>query len=434
MALRCIAPPPSSTIHAQLLCTALALTATLPLHADPVAAQPASRFVDSIGVNVHAHGLYERHHDAVTAKLGELGVRHLRDGAQPRACAFAMDFFTAHGIKTTWITGRRVGGEKEWLSPLKPEAIDEELRDIRERALAATSAIEGPNEYDLHSDKRDPDWPATLRRYHQLVFEKVKADPALRALPVIGPSLTSEEAYKKVGDLDAWIDFTCLHHYQSTRHPGTPGWGANGYGSIDWALKYLAPRQSPSGKPVMSTECGYQPGGGDRISEQAQAKYLPRMFAEFFRRGYFRSYQYELLGNEWGLLRDDLSERPAFVALKNPIALLRDDGNAASASLDFALENAPGDMRQLLLRKSDGAFCLLLWREVPSWDVDKKRDLAPATSPVTFSCAPMRAATLHTLNAAGEMAVSKPQLAEDKTIRIDIGDTLSILHIQLVAP
>ena len=399
--------------------------------ATPIAvpAQAAARFVDSIGVNVHAHGLYVKHHEAVRQKLGELGVLHVRDGAHPKACELAMGFHAAHGIKTTWVTGRRVGGAEEWKSPLNDRAIDAELKDIRERALAATTAIEGPNEYDLFSDKRDLDWPATLRRYQQLVFEKVKADPVLRDFPVVGPSLTSEEAYRKVGDLDAWTDYACVHHYQSTRHPGTPGWGANGYGSIDWTLKYLVARQSPSGKPVMSTECGQEPGGGDRISEAAEAKYLPRMFAEFFRRGYFRSFKYELLGNQWGLLRNDLSERPSFAAMKNLITLLRDPAAAAPGSLELSIHGAPADLRCVLLRKSDGSFWLLLWRETPSWDVERKRDLAPPPAAITLALAQPAARAVVFL--PGRAQKAQQEFAAPRTLALSVDDELMLVQLEV---
>ena len=171
--------------------------------AEPVKSEPAARFIDSIGANVHPCENYERHHDVLKKKLGELGVRHVRDGTTPKSFRLAMSFYKAHGIKTTFITGRRVGGEKEWSSPLRPEGIIDELNGLCGQALAATAAIEGPNEYDLHSDQRDPDWPATLQNYQRLVFTHANEDPAPRPLPVIGPSLTSEEAYRKVGDLDA---------------------------------------------------------------------------------------------------------------------------------------------------------------------------------------------------------------------------------------
>ena len=355
-------------------------------------ARPAEDFVESLGVNVHAQHLYDTLHEALAQKLGEAGIRHVRDGAHDKAFAHATSFFEKHGIRTTFITGRRIGGRTEWKSPLDVTKVEAELRGIREKALAATAAIEGPNEYDLFHDERDKQWAETLREYQRRVFAGVKADPALRHLPVIGPSLTSEAAYSEAGDLGAFLDFTCLHLYQSTRHPGTAGWGPGGYGSIAWNLRHAAVQNGAAApaRPVQVTECGYVSSvkvGG--VPEEVEGKYLPRMYAEFFRRGIARSFKYELMDGDskdagdaqkhYGLLRSDLGEKPAFVALKSLIGLLADskwDAEAkkrvtpafAPASLAFSLAGATNQVRHLLLQKSDGTFHLLLWQEVESYE------------------------------------------------------------------
>ena len=206
------------------------LVHTVLVRAYPLLARSADEFAESVGVNVHAHTLYEKHHTAVKAKLKELGVRHVRDGSDANSCRYAAEFFSELGIKTTFITGRRVGGKVEYKSPLDPAKIDDELAQIKNTALAAAAAIEGPNEYDLFHDERETDWSGKLRTYQRELYGKVKGDAHLRTLPVVAPSLTSEAAYQAVGSLDEWIDLSCLHLYQSTRHPGTGGWGSNGYG------------------------------------------------------------------------------------------------------------------------------------------------------------------------------------------------------------
>ena len=59
----------------------------------------------------------------------------MRDGTTTKSFELAMSFFKTHGIKTTFITGSRVGGEKEWSSPLRPEGIVDELNELRDQAL-----------------------------------------------------------------------------------------------------------------------------------------------------------------------------------------------------------------------------------------------------------------------------------------------------------
>jgi hypothetical protein len=182
--------------------------------------------------------------------------------------------------------------------------------------------------------------------------------------------------------------------YQSSRWPGNNGWGSNGYGSITWALNWLARFQSPSGKPIQSTEAGYNtdlPSGG--ISEIAECKYTTRMFAEFFRRGFTRTYKYELVsegqpGREgaFGFLRNDLSEKPAFEGVKNLISLLSDKGpDFEPDSLNYVLDDQVNDTRQILFQKRNGDFYLMIWLELPSWDVNANKDLYPPAQQILLT-------------------------------------------------
>jgi len=394
--------------------------------AAPMAAKSADHFVDSIGVNVHAHGDYVTHHEILKTKLGELGVRYVRDGAHNKAFELGQSFFAAHGIRTCYITGRRVGGYTEWKSPLDLSKVPGEIADIKTQGLAHTVAIEGPNEYDLFSDSRETDWPGKLRKYQQAVFEQVKADPDLRRLPVIGPSLTSEGAYISAGSMDAWMDRACVHHYQSWRHPGTGGWGANGYGSITWMLTRCVSQQSPAGKPVWNTECGYSRPG---TPEHIEGIYAPRMFAEFYRRGYEKSFKYELLGDEWGLLRGDLTERPAFSAVKNLIALLGDPGAAFTpGSLDYTFTSSTSDVRQVLLQKRHGVFYLLLWRETSRWNGDTKveSNVAPANVTLDFNQSIARVDVFQpNISTAIQQSFTTPA-----TISLSVPDQILIVRIR----
>ncbi len=362
-----------------LLMAAILIAVSHRAQSAPVTATSADGFVDSIGVNTHwSYGnVYQTSYAGLKTKLGELGIRHLRDGTTSSTFTRATDLYNTYGIRTMMLCGRRLGGP--WPQPLDPTQIDQELADIKTLALAATDSIEWPNEYDIsHPSSENSTWVTALLNYGHPLFTKVKADSLLRTLPVIGPSLTSEGAYTSVGNQTAYIDYSCLHHYQSDRWPGTPGWGGNGYGSITWAITYLAHVQSPS-KPIQNTECGYYNAAvGDYVDERTEGLYAPRMFAEFFSRGYARSYKYELVNEgtsttdsqqSYGLLRNDLTEKPSATALKNMIALLKQPGASFTpGSLDYTLSDPSGNSHQLLLQKSDGTFYLLLWQEISSWN------------------------------------------------------------------
>jgi hypothetical protein len=118
----------------------------------------------------------------------------------------------------------------------------------------------------------------------------------LKNLPVIGPSLTSLEPYEAVGNSDSYIDYGYQHLYQWTFWPGFHGIDTNGSRSLAWYLDLLARQQSPSDKLVQGTEVGYTEytdlGG---LAEEANGKYMARIFAEFFRCGVYRTYKYELV-------------------------------------------------------------------------------------------------------------------------------------------
>jgi hypothetical protein len=137
---------------------------------------------------------------------------------------------------------------------------------------------------------------------------------------------------------------------------------------------------------------------------------LPRHFAEYFNAGITRTISYEFINEfadeatnaeaSFGMVRRDLTPKPAYFAMKNLIALLSESKwNAATRqwstpvvtprALDFDILPAnraqPRDVHSTLLQKSDGSFYLLLWREASSFDTATGRDLEVQSAPVTIS-------------------------------------------------
>ena len=128
-------------------------------------------------------------------------------------------------------------------------------------------------------------------------------------------------------------------------------------------------------------------------SEALQAKYLPRLYAEYFRLGLKRAYLYQLLDSDqdptgrdpeagFGLLRYDLSERPAFqavAALTQLLARRTGPGSAVPLTLQLTLTvTGSGDfpdasrVHHLLLRRADGSLLLMLWHEVSGEDTSSQ--------------------------------------------------------------
>jgi hypothetical protein len=353
-----------------------------------VPAQSARAFGDSVGVNVHllhedtSYGRF----DVVRSRLRELGVRYVRDGLCA-TCANQVERLRALadvGIRAHLIASRLYADQGAMLSELQAN-----LNKIRERLRETVVSIGAPNEPDQQGVS---DWIGLTRVFQRELWSRVKGDPALAHLPVIGPAVVHHANRPALGDLSAYLDQGNMHPY--------PGGGTPLHNLEDERQRALPISGS---KPLVATEVGYHSdltttSGHHPASERAIAVYTPRLVLEGFRGGVVRTFIYELadgwpqggqpsnvsaLENSFGLLRGDLSPKPSFLALRNLMRVV-DAGSApvaAPGGLRFGLEGAPPDLRLLLLRSADGSFALVLWREVSVWDRLARQDLAPAADP-----------------------------------------------------
>ena len=306
----------------------------------------ADLFVESIGVNTHwaFPNVYTYNYTGLKAKLAESGIRYIRDGCSSASRTRMTDLYNNLGIKINMIAEQRKSGPG--VQPLNLTALPEVLNETKSQILNAVVSFEAPNEYDL-SHGPDTDWVGTIKNYTILLSNIINSDEMLRNVPIIGPSLTSLEAYEAVGSMDQYIEYANLHLYQWGYWPGNEGWDGKGaIPSITYYLNFYAHQQSPSGKLVQTTETGYQDDLQHKgLSEVADGKYAVRAFAEFFRRGIYRTFKYELVNQDipgpegaFGLLRNDLSEKPSFRAVKNLITILADKGPTFQpGTLDYML-------------------------------------------------------------------------------------------------
>jgi hypothetical protein len=270
-------------------------------------------------------------------------------------------------------------------------SIDPGLQVIKRRLMDSVIAITSVNEPDISGD---PNWIQDTRTFQQALWARVKGDPALAHLPVIGPSLVHRGSRAALGDLSSYLDRGNLHPYPG----GTPPL---------WNLadeRQIASYVSGS-KPVVATEIGYHTdlaftGGNRPVTEKVAATYMPRIALEAFRGGIERTYIYTLADlwspseaaargfsaseNSFGLLRWDLSPKPSFYALRNLLRAV--DGDSAPVGtpggLRFGLEGAGPDVRSMLLQSADGTYALVLWRTVSVWDWTTLKELFPASDRV----------------------------------------------------
>ena len=391
----------------------------------------ADRFVDSVGVNVHLHydnTLYWDNFDLVRSRLIELGVRHVRDGLIDTTWQPYYDRHNAlgaAGIKGVFIAA--------------PDTSLQVMRDYPSRISLGFEAYKGPNEYDASGDAN---WAAAVRRT-MTQLRSLRADPRFSNYPVYGPSLTSERAFTTLGDLGSLVDYANLHNYLGGRHPGTGGWGDNGYGSIDWNLG-LVQRQS-SGKPVVSTETGYwnDPSIEGYLTQQTAAIYMPRLLLEQFRKGIARTYIYELadfdqsprggLKSGYGLLNRDGSPKPAYTAVKNLLALLTDPGApVAIRPLGYTVMGGGGNVRHMALQKRDNSYFVAVWLEQSSFDVEARRTVAVSAQTATLLLPDsVRVTAIHRWQEDG--TVRRTLVPQRSPVPISIDDTLTVLEVRPVS-
>jgi hypothetical protein len=353
----------------------------------PVPAQSARAFGDSVGVNTKlmwGGSAYDRF-DVILARLRELGVRYVRDGLCP-TCEpqiAHLRALEAAGIRSHLISGDLKSGVGYMRANM--EVVASRLR-------GAVVSVEAPNEPDIEGGVSD--WVGQTRAFQQDLYARVRNDPRLAHVLVLGPSVVHYANRPLLGDLSSFLDRGNIHPYPGGRTP---------LFNIEDERQRALPISG--GKPLVATEAGYHAdlattGGHPPTSERATGIYIPRLALEGFRGGLERTYVYELadpwsegerqargislMENSFGLLRSDLSPKPAYLALRN---LLRATGAGSApvpspGALRVGLAGAPPDLRQLLLRPADGTFALVLWRDLSVWDHIARRDLFPAAAPL----------------------------------------------------
>ena len=345
----------------------------------------ATAFLDSVGVQTHGDFLDTAYADAarVERAVTELGIRHVRDGItsdprNERHLAF-LERLGRAGIRLNLTIDE----------PRAPGApIEDRLAVVRERLLPYTETLEGPNEKDMGGDPR---WPERVRDYQRELYDKAKADPALRRIPVLGPSLGRNGNQPALGDLRGMADWANLHSYPGALPPSRP----------ELQDELAAVRDSLTGAPLAVTETGYhnawqEPRRQPFTPERVAGAYYPRLLLEHFTAGVRRTFAYELLDEKpdpggadqeqhFGLLRNDFSPKPAAEAVRRLLALARGPEPAderpgdGSGALDLEVR-APVPVRRLVLRRSDGRLLVLLWQTAALWDRDARRELEPAAA------------------------------------------------------
>jgi hypothetical protein len=393
----------------------------------------ADGFVDTIGVTVHVHYLNTPYGniEKFRSQLANLGTRYLRthgnyytDLVAEKDYYDRMRALAADGQKFVLLIGR---GPRGWGSNLDLNALTSaKLQRIKDQMGDAIAAWEGPNEPDTLAVT---DWAARAKAYQQKLYSLVHSAPTIEA-PVLGFALAQAGRASQVGDVGPWADYGGMHPYPGGSNPGDPG-------SIDnFNIKNYSTYMYPGRTTYWPTEAGYHnalntASGHYPVSEAVAAKYVPRLYFEYYLRGFARTHVYEFydehqetalmdIQQHFGQVRYDLTYKPAYTALKRTVHLLKDPGSPfAPGSLSYSLSGDLTNVHRALLQKRDGRFYLVVWQEVSCWDRVNKRFIpvprrsitlnlgTPASSVSTYE-PNQQLAALRTYTAVNQVALSVP--------------------------
>jgi hypothetical protein len=133
-----------------------------------------------------------------------------------------------------------------------------------------------------------------------------------------------------------------------------------------------------------------------------------------------------------GLLRNNISEKPAFRAVKNLITILSDKGpNFVPGSLNYVLDDSVNNIRQILFQKRDGDFYLMIWLELPSWDVNAYKDLYPPPQEVLLTLLNnhnISSVTLYAFNNTADVNTSVLPINNNQ-VTLSVTDKINIIKL-----
>lgn len=339
-----------------------------------VAPIPADAIVDSIGLDsgFDSRKSPEATHLAVEEPLlFALGIRHLREG-NPRSTVSLFRTFGQHGIRHS------IGYD--------PSATTATIVDSLVALAPYVDFVEGPNELDIRPNLA---WVPLDRSTQRSIWSTVRGQSRWNGITVLAPALGSTHDFSVLGAVPA--DASNIHNGTCDLNPATT---ARSVALPN--LLALAHIEVP-GKPVWTTETGYDtnPNSTCYISQAGAAKYLPRTLLYRYAHGSNRNYldfwsdkadDRGFAFSKLGLVEVDGTPKAGYFALKSMIAELADPGPAfATRPLTVRLGGWFDNVEHLLLQKRNGAYEMVLWDEVPSWDHVKKIPLVVAPKPIAFS-------------------------------------------------
>lgn len=410
--------------------TVAILSSLLPLHVfSQEQAVRAYDIYDSIGVNTHwyfGNGYqYQPNFSYLANLMSQNHIMHFRDGV------YSEGTNTPPYVTQMYSTLAGKGIHAELIVPSGKSVADLEAGL---KYYPGVEAIEPPNEADITEGSN---WVSSLLSEEPAIYT---AGHDL-GLTVLGPALTQTASYSLLGDVARYMAFNNLHLYFDGRNPENTGWGgpdaeANYYGAVPFDLDSAGIDGPGRGNYV--TETGYQTAQDNLpqgvVPEWVAGTYAPRIILHFFKSGIKRTYFYELVDDPaqgqpgYGLLRHDLSPKPAFTAIRNLQSILQDNSTSFTpGQLDYSLTGDTSGVETVLLQKSAGQFWLAVWLNGPVYDVNAAKATPIPSRPLTLNISNgMVANYIASFDANGNVQGSNPN---QSNLQLNVNSAVTLVRI-----
>lgn len=299
-----------------------------------------------------------------------LGVRKIRTNISTKE---GVADFLKLGVKGLFVVGN---------DPAKQIPL---LADLVAKGLVV--GMEGMNERNSGEDEGGSTaWVDEVRRSQAEIHRLIPP-----GIPEYGPSIWMREtwAYEAVGPVTGRGS---LHHYAGGRMASL---GMIGKGNPSTFAEILAQMEITNpGQPVDVTEFNQQisdspPYSGQIMPADLGARNTLRGIAYLLTHGVGSVYIYGLLdkssGGGHGLLRNDFSPRPLYLALQRFIAMMADPGPAfVPKGLAYDVEGEFPSLQIVETERRDGTSTLLVWNEASIWAISRAGEIVVPPKVVTL--------------------------------------------------
>lgn len=349
-------------------------------------------FLGSLGVNAHIDSGESEWEDTalLLSDLQYLGVNSVRDGTPYASYLPVFVALAQTGIKFNLGQSNATQGPFTTVDAL----ADTDRTDALVAAVpGSVESLEGANEYninsyDLNGVNSEADGLSWGVLDDQDLQSAVQADPNLAGVLVVAASV--EDVTMPALGIGPYIDVANSHVYAGVGEQLQ----ATELQELGWA------QTSAPGKPNWVTEAGISSSGYGTsfwgvTDEPTQGIILTNVLLDGWFNGVGKTFLYDLVDDgtvsttqedNFGLFQQDGTPKAVATDIHNLTTILADPGNGSfqPGVLNYTLSGLPTTGSSMLLEKSDGTFCLVVWNSGATL-YNGSTNVTPPSATVTVS-------------------------------------------------